>query len=143
MKKTYPYLTYAGALPFILCAACMVFDISSLPLLGEVKQILSIYTLLIASFMAGSHWGQHLHLEPRWATYLSLSSNLVAISLWLSFLVLPFAAFIITGSLIFTILLAIDAVLKRNRSIISEYFKTRCTVTIVVVASLIISVIFV
>ena len=63
MKKIFPYLTYAGAIPFIFFAVCLVSDIQELPFLGSVKKILSVYGLVISSFLAGAHWGQHLHMN--------------------------------------------------------------------------------
>ncbi|MDD7804284.1 MAG: DUF3429 domain-containing protein [Endozoicomonas sp. (ex Botrylloides leachii)] len=63
MKKISPYLTYAGAIPFIICTVCLSFNIHQILLLGYVEKILSAYGLVILSFLAGAHWGQHLHLN--------------------------------------------------------------------------------
>ena len=87
MKKIYQYLSYAGALPFVFCALCFIKDIHIFPLLGYVDSILSSYGLVISSFMAGSHWGQHLNLSGKWQIYLPIFSNINAILLWLSFII--------------------------------------------------------
>ena len=67
MTETTPYrlrtvLTYAGTLPFIACTLCLVMNIRTVPILGSVDHILTVYGIIIATFLAGSHWGQHLSL---------------------------------------------------------------------------------
>ena len=55
MKKPSPYLTFAGAIPFVACAFLLMIDVVTVPMLGSVVDILSAYGLVIASFMAGAH----------------------------------------------------------------------------------------
>ena len=137
--KPYLYLTYAGLLPFIICSTCLALDIKVFPLLGATEKLLSIYSLVITTFMAGSHWGQHLNLDNKWSYYLPKLSNVLIIALFLGFLVLPFklllAAFIAT----LLILLVIDKKLVQHGLITKQYFHTRCLVTAIVVVTLIIS----
>ena len=90
MQKIFPYLTYAGAIPFVFCAFCLSIDIQQLPLFGLIETILSAYALVIASFMAGAHWGQHLHVEEPWQRNLPIYSNVIAVLLWLGYLILNF-----------------------------------------------------
>lgn len=59
-KHLYFYLAYAGAIPFLLCAILFAFKIQKIPILGNLQTVISTYSLVIASFMAGTHWGQHL-----------------------------------------------------------------------------------
>lgn len=144
MKKIYPYLTYAGTLPFILCAICFVFDVKNIPLLGETYQVLSIYGLVISSFMAGSHWGQHLNFDNnKWKFFLPIFSNMSAILLWIAFLVLPFKVLLVVFAMLFLALLFVDKKLLQSNLISAEYFRVRCLVTKIVVLTLIISGVFV
>ena len=50
MNKVALALTYAGLLPFIVCAFCLAGEVSQLPFLGETRQILATYSLIIISF---------------------------------------------------------------------------------------------
>jgi len=140
MKKFFPYLTYAGAIPFIFCAVCLVNDIQKLPLLGSVEKILSVYGLVISSFLAGIHWGQHLHINKNiWNRSVSILSNILAILLWLGFLILGFKMLMLMFVLVFIILLIIDYHLFKIDLITRHYFQTRFFVSVIVIISLVIS----
>ena len=141
MKKPSPYLTFAGAIPFVACALLLVIGIIDIPYLGAVADILSAYGLVIASFMAGSQWGNHLSLadDDKWAVRLPLVSNVIAIALWLGFLMLPVVGFIWLLVIGFASMLMIDYGLNRARIITPDYFKVRTYVTAIVVVSLIVA----
>ena len=138
MKKPSPYLTFAGTIPFIACAFLLMIDINTLPILGSVDDILSAYGLVIGSFMAGVHWGNHLGLEDdnKWAVKLPIYSNIIALGLWLGFLILSASSFIWLLVIGFISLLVIDASLHRAQIISHAYFKFRQYVTVIVVISL-------
>lgn len=142
MKTIYPYLTYAGAIPFVFCTVCLGLDIQQLPVFGSTQQILSVYALVIAAFMAGAHWGQHLHIDGDWHPPLAILSNLMAILLWLGFLVLKFNALVTLLISAFVILLLIDHRLFQQQIISGHYWQTRLVVTTIVIASLIFALIF-
>ena len=141
MKKPSPYLTFAGAIPFVACALLLVIGISDIPILGATADVLSAYGLVIASFMAGSQWGNHLSLadDDKWAIRLPLVSNVIAIVLWLGFLMLPVVGFIWLLVIVFASMLMIDYGLNRARIITQDYFKVRTYVTAIVVVSLIVA----
>ena len=141
MKKPSPYLTFAGAIPFVACAILLVMGISDIPILGATADVLSAYGLVIASFMAGSQWGNHLSLadDDKWAIRLPLVSNVIAIVLWLGFLMLPVVGFIWLLVIGFASMLMIDYGLNRARIITPDYFKVRTYVTAIVVVSLIVA----
>lgn len=143
MRQVYPYLTLAGAIPFWFCAIFLMVDIQTVPVLGDVQNILTVYTLVISSFLAGSHWGQHLYVKGRWNYLLPVSSNIIAVLLWLAYVVLEFKAMLIGFGISFIILLLIDKMLHQEHHIDSNYFRIRIIVTVLVVASLIISGVFV
>ena len=141
MKKPSPYLTFAGAIPFVLGAVFITIDIDAIPVLGNTTDILSIYGLVIASFMAGAHWGNHLSLadDNTWAVKLPIFSNIIALALWLGFLTLSSAGFIWLLVAGFISLLMIDYGLHQAHIISNEYFRVRRYVTIIVVVALIIA----
>ena len=133
------YFTYAGSLPFLACALLLCADFHFIPILGSVEKIISIYGLVITSFVSGSHWGQHLSCCNKWSYYLPISSNINAIFLWFSYLLFPFKYFLIALIISFFVLLFIDRKMFYDELITKEYFYTRIRVTIIVVLSLIIS----
>ncbi len=141
MKKPSPYLTFAGATPFVACAFLLMVDVVTVPMLGSVVDILSAYGLVIASFMAGAHWGNHLDLadDNKWAIRLPLYSNVIALGLWLGFLILSASSFIWLLVVGYISLLVIDYSLHRAQIISDVYFKIRQYVTAIVVVSLVIA----
>ena len=141
MKKPSPYLTFAGAIPFVACAFLLATGIDSMPYLGATADVLSAYGLVIATFMAGSQWGNHLSLadDNKWAVRLPLVSNVIAIVLWLGFLTLSTIGFIWLLIIGFASMLMIDYGLNRARIITQDYFKVRNYVTAIVVVSLIVA----
>ena len=140
MKKIFPSLTYAGVIPFIFCAVCLGADIQELPFLGSVEKILSIYGLVISSFLAGAHWGQHLHIDKGlWSRSLPILSNIIAVLLWVGFLALSFKMLMAMFVAAFFVLLIIDHRLFQMGLITLHYFQTRFFVSAIVIISLIIS----
>ena len=118
MKKVFPYLTYVGATPFVFCAMCFYLGIHDIPLLGSVKRILAAYGLVISSFLAGAHWGQHLHIDKsQWIRFLPIFSNVIAVLLWLGFLVLSFKMQMAMFVAAFVVLLIIDHRLFRQHCV--------------------------
>jgi hypothetical protein len=143
MPRLSPCLSYSGSLPFVFCALCFTLDARVIPFIGNTDQVLSVYALVIASFIAGSHWGQHLYLNGKWGLYLPTSSNINAIFLWISFLILPFKLLLIVFIISFLASLFIDKKLFQEKCISLEYFYTRTFVTIIVISALIISGVYV
>ena len=139
MKKIYLYLSYMGTLPFIFCAVCFIEDINIVPFLGSTDMIVSGYGLVISSFLAGSHWGQHLSISGKWDIYLPVFSTINSILLWLSFIILSFKILIFIFGVSFLSLLLIDNKLYQRELISLQYFRTRCFVSLIVILSLIIS----
>ena len=143
MKKLSPYLTFAGAIPFVVCAIFITMGVDAIPVLGEITHVLSIYGLVIASFMAGAHWGNHLSLadDNAWAVKLPIFSNIIALVLWLGFLTLSPVGFIWLLVVGFASMLVIDYGLYHAQIISADYFKVRQYVTAMVVISLMIAVV--
>ncbi len=139
MKNLYSYLAGAGVIPFVLCAILLSSDVQQLPLLGSVPKIISVYGLVIVCFLAGAHWGQHLHIQGIWNHVLPISSNIIAVLLWFGFLILSFTALTVMFLAAFVIFLLIDYRLYQIGMITYQYFRTRFIVSIIVILSLNIS----
>lgn len=132
----YAILIYGGALPFIIGAILIVFGVETIFLLGDIKQAFSAYGLLIVSFIAGTHWGQQVASKDEMTINLFVTSNIIAIAVWLSYVMAPFTLFVILLMLYFAILLAIDYVLFSNLEISKSYFVARNIITIIVCIAL-------
>ena len=140
MNKLYTYLAYAGSIPFIIFAGLLTNGIDTIPLIGSTRTILSVYSVVIASFMAGSYWGQHLHFGSKWSWYLPIISNITALFLWMGFILLPFKLLLITIELSFILMLLVDQKLYFAGLNSRKYFQTRSVVTGIVVISLLLSI---
>ena len=140
MKKVFPYLMYAGSLPFVLCATCFITNTPNLYIFGPVEKILSIYGLIILSFLSGIHWGQHLYINKGiWLHILPIFSNIIVLSIYFCVLVLDFKMLVLIFILSFIIILIIDYNLMKKGLISNHYFQTRFSVSVIVIISLIIS----
>lgn len=141
MKKLSPYLTFAGTIPFIACAILLVMEVDAIRILGKTEHVLVVYGVVIATFMAGAQWGNHLNLANNnsWVVRLPMFSNIIALLLWLGFLSLSTLGFIWLLIVSFIILLLIDYGLYQAQIISSAYFTVRKYVSAIVVISLVIS----
>ncbi|WP_078767424.1 DUF3429 domain-containing protein [Legionella maceachernii] len=74
-------LSYLGVLPFIITAYCLLLDIHQLPYLGDIHYVFYSYATLIASFMAGTHWGLAINSNSDHILILIISVTVVLI-LW-------------------------------------------------------------
>ena len=141
MQKTshplYTYLMSAGALPFLISALLLALGIHTLPLLKNVQHLVSVYGLVIASFIAGTHWGQHFKPKHSKVTLLLVSSNIYALLLWISYLVLPLPQFFLALIALFILLLWIDKELYQAQEISAHYFRMRCIISGLVITSLV------
>ena len=140
MIKLYPFLTYAGTLPFIFCATCLISGVDVIPILGDTEKVLSVYGLVIASFIAGAHWGQHIIVnDGLWSQSLAILSNAIAVLLWFGFLLLSFKILWSIFAAAFIVLLIIDYRLFQMDVITLHYFQTRILVSCIVINSFIIT----
>lgn len=138
-EKYARYLAFAGAVPFILCAASLALKVLEWPWLGQVQTILLHYGLVITAFMAGSHWGQHLAMASACGTRLAVLSNLNAVVLWWLSIILSFNLAMLAMALILLNLWWVDQKLYQGGVISKTYYQTRSWVTALVVLSLLLS----
>ncbi len=134
----YSLLAYLGTLPFIASAALLAFGVESLPLLRNVLHIVEIYGLVIASFMAGVHWGQALSATTPPPIPLFLSSNIAALTLWGMYLWGTGIAFVWVLVAVFIALLWVDHRLHLKGMLSAGYYALRLRVTGIVCLALLV-----
>jgi hypothetical protein len=125
-------LALLGALPFIISSLLLMLDVMTLPLLGSVANLLSSYTLVIAVFLCGVHWGQYLQQPEQHSLNLLLISNALTVLLWFAWLLSPLHIFLALALAVFVVLLMIDMRLRLMNIISKSYFRTRILVTSIV-----------
>lgn len=125
-----------GALPFLISSAMLTMGVYNLPLLGSTAEILRSYSLAIAVFMCGIHWGQYLQDTRARDMNLLMVSNVLTVICWISYVAASFRAYFVIVILIFLVLLWIDYRLHQDGRITSRYFRMRLAVTLVVCISL-------
>lgn len=138
METWIKWLVVGGMIPFLVSAGLLIAGVNTVPVLGAVSNILSSYAVVIASFMAGAHWGQHLDFRGKWAVRLPIFSNLTAVGVWLVFLLCPFREQLFLYAGVFALLLWVDQKLYVIGFIRRDYFSLRCVATGVVVTTLLV-----
>jgi len=125
-------LALLGALPFAAFSVLLALGVRQIPWLGNVSELLSSYSLVIAVFMCGIHWGQYLQQNDQQFVNLFLVSNILTVLLWFAYLLVPVRLFLIFALIVFIAILLIDTRLLARSLITASYFKTRLIVTSVV-----------
>ena len=132
---------YLGALPFIAGALLSLLSIDTLPWLGSVVHIVSVYALVISVFMAGILWGVTLQVNTD--NFLGqvnfLISNVLALTIWFVYLIYPDShSFLLTTVVAFLWLLMLDTKLVKRKLISSSYYRARKRVSAIVITSLLV-----
>ena len=128
-------LTYAGALPFLACAL-LSFSYDQLPLLGaSTSLVILTYGAVIASFIAGIHWGLYLFKNP--PLNLFIYSNIITLAAWANLYFVPTLGAIIL-IICFAILLVIDRQLAENNIIEDWFYSLRIRISTIVIGALIV-----
>tara|TARA_B110000879_G_scaffold183486_1_gene242288 strand:+ start:138 stop:581 length:444 start_codon:yes stop_codon:yes gene_type:complete len=138
-KEAFINLMYLGALPFIAGALLSLLSIDTLPWLGSVVHIVSVYALVISVFMAGILWGVTLQLQENNANSQInfLISNLLTLTVWFVYLTYPDSiAFLLTTAVVFLWLLIFDVKLFQRQYISKSYYQARKWVSAIVILSL-------
>ncbi len=137
-NKLYSLLTYAGALPFFLCALLPFAGLVEWENVGSFEYIARLYGLAIASFVAGSHWGMYLYNRESSPSNLFLTSNAVVLAAWSAFL---FTIPVLTEFVLllaFLYLLFVDYNLYKAGVTTPYYFRMRLNVTLIVCVSIVV-----
>ncbi|MGI9291495.1 MAG: DUF3429 domain-containing protein [Gammaproteobacteria bacterium] len=136
----YNRLAWAGTLPFAACALLVALGVPAIDGLGSWPVIAAGYGLAIASFMAGVHWGIYLQQSATIPLNLLVISNIVTVTVWLSFVLLPVVISLTVTATAFVLLLLVDLRLGRIGVLSPEYITLRRNVTTVVLVLLAITV---
>jgi len=140
-KDAFINLMYLGALPFITGALLSLLSIDTLPWLGSVVHIVSVYALVISVFMAGILWGVTLQVNTdNFVVQVNfLISNVLALTIWFVYLIYPDSlSFLLTTVVAFLWLLMLDAKLIKQQLISSSYYRARKRVSAIVITSLLV-----
>ncbi len=131
--RTAQLLTYAGTLPLVIAAIELaVGRLSS----SDALWVVSSYSAIIISFLAGIHWACHLFFAARCPRNLLLTSNAVALLAWLSLLVHHPLWALLLQNLCFLYLLTLDYKLHAADILPTWFYTLRRNATVIVVLSL-------
>jgi len=95
--------------------------------------------VLIAAFLAGSHWGLAFAAGAKTRPALLLTTNAVTLAVWFAFLLLPLTASLVISAAAFAALLGADRRFRAEGIVTAGYGATRRNVTLVVVGALLVS----
>lgn len=135
-QSTVSFLTYAGSIPFLFGAVFLKIGVAGQNLSFDIQNLLSVYGLVIGSFMAGTLWGQQVNTHNVWQNYLFICSNVIALALWMAFLFFSFTNLMIVYAFAFVVLLLVDYQFRRSGISNGVYFKLRFRVTLIVVLAI-------
>ena len=128
------FLVYCGIIPFLVCAFLGIYQDTIFEI--NLKRALLQYGAVIASFIAGTHWG--MFLSKKLEINLFLHSNFSALIAWISIMVSePINHYLLIA--VFIYLLIIDKKILNAGFIENWYFSIRVNASIIVVLSLLIS----
>lgn len=128
-RRLYAALAFAGASPFVACAALPWFGIVSLPFLGPLDALANTYGLAIIAFLAGSHWSFQLQDGSRTPFNLFVTSNIVFLVAFFAFVIADLRWALLTEVLAFLYLLYVDLRLHRVDLTTGSYFRVRSAAT--------------
>ena len=128
-------LTVSGLLPFIILTLLMFL----LPSASVVTHLLTQYTVVIAAFISGSLFGICLNNKTPYLKIMLVTSNLVALAVWLFSVTLIASTFFYVAAALFCVILSCDFALYKKNAIKRDYFLLRCLVTLGVAISLIVA----
>ena len=138
--RLYSWLAYLGAVPFVIPSMLILLGYREVAIVGDLVYLLTSYGLVIVVFMSGIHWGNYLIKKPANGVNLFLTSNIIAISAWLSFLFFPVVYTLLFYSVAFALLLSLDYYLQTYNLLNKDYFKLRVIVTGIVIFSLLVTI---
>jgi len=128
-------LSYLGVLPFLFCAVAIIAGYEQ----DKATFILRAYGAIIVSFISGIHWGLCMKDNQRKTVWLLATSNAIALLAWASLLMHHAISALVTLTLSFVFLLAIDRKLYRLGQIELWFIKLRNRATLFVIISLVAS----
>lgn len=136
----YRTLTYAGSIPFVACALLPYLGITTLGPLGAWYEVMILYGLAIASFLAGTHWAFELVRPGAYPVSLFVISNVIVLATWFGSLLGPVSFALAVQCAAFITLLVVDGVVAARGGITAEYWHLRQRITAIVLAALVLGI---
>jgi hypothetical protein len=141
-KRVATILTYAGTIPFLACAAILLFGQTMG--LGSLRQFagqaITTYAAVIVSFLGGIQWGVALathEQQPQTAKSLFLLSVVPSLLAWAMLFLPNGSSRVIVAIFLVGFVWVIDALLHLQQALPTWFFRLRSIVSAVVMASLI------
>ena len=128
-------LILMGSIPFIFFMALSFFSLDNF-FNYSINYLVSIYSIIIISFISGTHWG--IFLNNKIPINLFASSNIVTITVYFSFLTLDNFYFTLISIISFTSLLLFDFYIYKQAITLIDYFVIRFLVSMIVIFSLLV-----
>jgi hypothetical protein len=138
MKQSYyrGVLAYSGLLPWVALLGLMLWQHSTVWLGVQWLTWVSSYTLCIVCFMAGTHWGQAVHLRAR-GSWLWFSSNIILLAAWAAYNACSESAFFWVSAVLLLLLWAVDHRQQQLGAIAPDYALLRTRISCVAIPLLI------
>ena len=128
-------LILMGSIPFIFFMALSFFSLDNF-FNYSIEYLVSIYSIIIISFISGTHWG--IFLNNKISINLFASSNIVTITVYFSFLILNNFYFTLISVISFMSLLLFDFYIYKQAITSLDYFVVRFFISMIVIFSLLI-----
>lgn len=139
MARLYKILGYAGAIPFVICAAGL-FLIEEHAITSLLALIQLSYAGLIASFLSGVHWAHALPRENTLQALLAMLPTIISLGLFVVAIVMGILAWpLFIASVGFKLIFVMDKKFLEPDWLPADYFKFRMVITLVACTSLFIS----
>jgi hypothetical protein len=139
-KQLATTLVVLGTVPFVVFTVAVAGFAAPLPFPAAPALMLHVYGVIIASFVAGLHWG--IHFCKRTSDSVYLYSSFIAVLLWCSMWVAGSTIGLALVLLGFVLLWLEEYRLSVQRVTTAWFWKLRTAVTAVVVLCLAISILF-
>jgi hypothetical protein len=139
-KQLATALVVLGTVPFVVFTAQIIGLAIALPLPASPGLMLHVYGVIIASFVAGLHWGIHFCKRTNDSVY--LYSSFVALLLWCSMWAAGSAIGLALVLLGFVLLWLEEYRLSVQRVTTAWFWKLRTAVTAVVALCLAVAILF-
>lgn len=150
--RTGKVLAWLGIVPFVLALFAVLAHklhawIGFVPVIGSlaglvsrvgdvvwpvVEVLISTYTALIVTFIAGSQWGATRQMEPKLASKVMVTSNAATLFAWLAILVPSWVISFVMLLICLWLVWIVDVRLTKHGIWNSHYLKLRTYITIVV-----------
>jgi len=129
-------LTYLGAIPFIGLSFYIYSGMTVVMSQATAFKLFVTYAAVILTFLAGIHWGVALNPKHKASQTLFVSSNVMALTAWLSLNLSKTSQTLLLLLIGFVVQLIIDTVLYRKHWLREWFFKLRAIASAIVIGSL-------